>query len=153
ERADRGRAHPHQKTAAAAAARDRRHVEQGPRTRGPGHQSRRVTAMSELEDLRARLAESEETLRAIQHGEVDALLVTDEAGDRVFTLRSADAPYRALIEQMQEGAAALTIAGDVVYCNRRFAEMVDRPLEQVMGSPLEAVVDTADRPALKALVT
>ena len=59
---------------------------------------------AELDDLRTRLADAEETLRAIRDGEVDALLVTDGAGERVYTLRSADAPYRALIEQMQDGA-------------------------------------------------
>ena len=45
-------------------------------------------------------------------------------GDRVYTLRSADAPYRALVEQMQEGAVTLNAKGDIVYCNQRFAELV-----------------------------
>ena len=67
-------------------------------------------------ELRARLAEAEETLRAIRHGEVDALLIVDGRGDRVYTLRSADAPYRALVEQMQEGAVTLNAKGDIVYC-------------------------------------
>ena len=109
--------------------------------------------MDELEDLRARLAEAEETLRAIRHGEVDALLVTDESGERVFTLRGADAPYRALVEQMQEGAAALTTAGGIIYCNRRFAEFVDLPLEHVIGTPVEDLFEAGDRAAFRTLLT
>ena len=106
----------------------------------------------ELEELRARLAESEETLRAIRHGEVDALLVSDEAGDRVYTLRSADAPYRALVEQMQEGAVTLTLPGAIVYANRSFADLVGMPLERVIGSSIDAYVESADHLALQELL-
>ena len=56
---------------------------------------------------------------------MDALLIADGSGERVYTLRSADAPYRALIEQMQDGAVTLTSKGDIVYCNQRFAELVE----------------------------
>ncbi len=106
----------------------------------------------EVAELRARLAEAEETLRAIRHGEVDALLIGDGEGDRVYTLRGADAPYRALIEQMQEGAVTLNDAADIVYCNRYFAELVDTPLQQVLGTPLWRFVDEDDHLALAALV-
>src|SRR5688500_19419272 len=87
----------------------------------------------EIEDLKARLADAEDTLHAIRSGEVDALLISDATGERVYTLRSADAPYRALVEQMQEGAATVSREGALVYANRRFAELVDRPLERVIG--------------------
>ena len=77
------------------------------------------------EDLRRRLEEAEETLRAIRTGEVDALVVDGADGERVFTLQGADHPYRALIESMQQGAASLGADGTILYCNRRFAEMVE----------------------------
>jgi PAS domain-containing protein len=87
-----------------------------------------------VEELRTRLSEAEHNLMAIYSGEIDALLLADESGERrVFTLRSADAPYRALVERMQEGAATLSLNGDIVYCNQRFADLVRRPLEQVFG--------------------
>ncbi len=90
-----------------------------------------------IEELRARLAEAEGNLQAIYSGEIDALLLNDESGERrVFTLRSADAPYRALVERMQEGAATLTVTGDIIYCNQRFADLVRLPLEQVMGASI-----------------
>ncbi len=105
-----------------------------------------------LEELRSRLFEAEETLRAIRHGEVDALLVADESGERVYTLRSADAPYRALIEQMQEGAVTLSASGDIVYCNQRFAELVETPLNHVIGSSIETYIESDDQPALRAIL-
>ena len=102
-------------------------------------------------DLRARLAEAEDTLRAIREGEVDALIVQDEQGEGIYTLRSADQPYRALVEQMHEGAVVLSVAGDILYCNRRFAELVERPLEEVIGRAFEEFVGDADRAIIGTL--
>jgi len=79
--------------------------------------------------LRARLAEAEELLRAIRHGDVDALVVESTGGNQVYTLHSADEPYRDLVEQMQEGAVVLTGRGDILYSNARFAALVGEPLE------------------------
>ena len=89
---------------------------------------------SEIRELRSRLEEAEETLRAIRSGEIDALVVQGEGGERVFTLQGADHPYRTLIEAMQQGAASLSADGTILYCNRRFAEMVERPHEKVIGA-------------------
>ena len=55
-----------------------------------------------------RLAETEETLRAIRSGEIDALVVSTTGGDRLFTLAGADHPYRVMVESMQEGAATVS---------------------------------------------
>src|SRR6185436_3438065 len=95
----------------------------------------------ELEALRDRLAEAEELLRAIRHGEVDALLIAEESGERVYTLRGADAPYRALVEQMQEGAVTVTKAGDIVYSNERFAALLGTPLRRVIGASIDQFID------------
>src|SRR5262245_51485880 len=89
-----------------------------------------------VDELRARLDEAEEMLRAIRHGEVEALVVEGPNGPQFYTLTSAEQPYRDLVEQMQEGAALLTVGGDILYCNRRFAELVELPLEQVLGTTI-----------------
>ena len=96
--------------------------------------------LSVVEELRARLAEAEETLRAIHSGEVDALVVDSDSGVQVFTLKGAEEPYRILVERMQEGAATLTADGAIVYANRRLAQMLRRPLEQVTGALLRDFV-------------
>ena len=97
--------------------------------------SRKVEELqAQLAERDSQLAEAQETLRAIREGEVDALVISTPAGQRVFTLQGEDRVYRAIIEQMQEGAVTLLEDGHVNYSNRRFAEMVKRPLERVIGS-------------------
>lgn len=63
--------------------------------------------LSEIADLKTRLAEAEDTLRALRSGEVDAFVVDGASGPQVFTLKSAAEPYRLLVEQMREGALTL----------------------------------------------
>jgi two-component system, sensor histidine kinase len=106
-----------------------------------------------IDELRARLAEAEGNLQAIYSGEIDALLLTDERGERrVFTLRSADAPYRALVERMQEGAATLSLTGDIVYCNQRFADLVREPLERVFGASIGSFLPPAEGEIIRAML-
>src|SRR5579859_6601344 len=86
------------------------------------------------------MQELEETLRAIRRGEVDAVVVATPEGDRVFTLQGADHPYRVMVENITEGAATLSVNGQILYANRRFAEMLSTPLENLIGSRLRDVV-------------
>src|SRR5262245_45988818 len=88
----------------------------------------------DLDALRTRLDEAEETLRALRSGEVDALVVYTPKGEQVFTLKGADQTYRLLVETMSEGAVTLTLEGTVLYSNRHFAAMVGAPLQHVIGS-------------------
>ena len=79
-------------------------------------------------------------LRAIRQGEIDALVVEGAGGNQVYTLHSAEEPYRNLVEQMQEGAVVLTGRGDILYANARFAALVGEPLESVVGSRIDRFV-------------
>ena len=84
-------------------------------------------------DLRRRLEEAEEVIRAIRSGAVDAFVVEVPHGTQVYTLQTADRPYRLLVEEMQQGALTLSNDGAIAYCNRRFAGLVGRPLERLVG--------------------
>jgi two-component system CheB/CheR fusion protein len=106
----------------------------------------------DLEDLRARLAEAEETLRAIRGGAVDALVVAGPEGDRVFTLEGADRSYRVFLEGMHEGAVTLSADGTILYGNRRFAEIVGVPLERVIGGSFQRFVREADLSTLQSIL-
>jgi len=106
----------------------------------------------ELAELRARLAETEETLRAIRSGDVDAVVVTGKQGPQVFTLQGAEHAYRMLIESMNEGALTLTADAVILYANQCFARMVKRPLEQVMGSSFRHFLSAADRATIRPLL-
>ncbi|MDQ6698447.1 MAG: EAL domain-containing protein [Actinomycetota bacterium] len=90
-----------------------------------------------------RMAAAEDTLRAIGAGEIDAFVVSDgESARRVFTLSTADRPYRIFVENMRDGAATLSSSGVILYANRRLAEMLSCSRETVVGSPLLALLDT-----------
>jgi PAS domain S-box-containing protein len=84
-------------------------------------------------DLRRRLEEAEEAIRAIRSGAVDAFVAAEAQGNRVYTLESADRPYRLLVEQMQQSAITLNADGAIAYCNRRFADLLGRPHERLTG--------------------
>src|SRR5688500_8336582 len=77
-----------------------------------------------MEELRRRLREAEDTITAIREGHVEALVVTAPDGERIYTLRTADQPYRLMVEQMREGALTLAADGTILYCNQRFAELM-----------------------------
>jgi two-component system NarL family sensor kinase len=107
---------------------------------------------SELVRLRARVAEADETLRAIHSGEVDTVVVAGKKGDQVFTLDGAEHAYRVLIESMNEGAVTLTADKTIVYANQCFARMVKCPLEQVTGNSMRRFLSTAGRAVLRPLL-
>jgi two-component system, NarL family, sensor kinase len=106
----------------------------------------------QLAELRARLAEDQETLQAIRTGAVDAVMVADKSGPRVYTLEGADHAYRELIEAMNEGALTLTSDKLILYANQCFAKMVKCPLEQVISASFNRFLSTEDQQALWALL-
>jgi len=106
----------------------------------------------EVADLRVRLDEANETLRAIRIGEVDAVLVRGPQGDQVFTLKGADEPYRVLIEEMNQGAVTLSGDGSILYCNRRFADLLKTPVEEIVGPLFSAFVALSERATFAALL-
>ena len=107
---------------------------------------------SEIAILRARLAEAEEMLWAIRHAEVDAVVVEGAGGNQVYTLQSAEEPYRRLVEEMQEGAVVVTDRGDIMYANARFAALIGEPLESVLGTRIARFVNPSDRAEFEALL-
>jgi signal transduction histidine kinase/ActR/RegA family two-component response regulator len=106
---------------------------------------------TEVHSLRARLLEAEETLRAIREGEVDALLVSERQGEKVYTLKSADRSYRLMIERMRQGAVSLTADGQLLFCNNGFAQLLKLPPGEVDGD-LARFVAPEFQPLLAALL-
>lgn len=109
--------------------------------------------LAENEELRLRLAESEEALRAIRSGEVDAFVVSRPGSDQVFILEGSDQPYRVLVEAMNEGALTLARDGLILYCNDRFADMVGIPRQQIIGSSIHRFVAPQDREKVSEVLT
>lgn len=91
----------------------------------------------------ARLEEAEETLRAIGVGEIDAFVVSDGTSERrVFTLSTADRPYRRFVENMRDGAATVSETGVILYANERLAELLSCPRGEIRGSRLTAFMSS-----------
>jgi PAS domain S-box-containing protein len=110
------------------------------------------TPADQQTQLRTRLETAEETLRAIQSGEVDALIVSGRRGEQVVSLKGGEPAYRMLVEAMSEGAATLSRNGSVLYCNRRFAELMGRPPGKIIGTAVQSLVADAERARFEMLL-
>jgi PAS domain-containing protein len=108
---------------------------------------------STVERLRQRLQEAEDTLQAIRDGHVEALVVLSQGGEQIYTLHSADQPYRLMVEQMQEGALTLAADGTILYCNARFAELIALPPERITGQHVSEFVQCDDPLQLATMLT
>ena len=106
-----------------------------------------------IEELRRRLQEAEDTINAIREGHVEALVISAPDGEQVYTLRSADQPYRLMVEQMREGALTLSADGTILYCNQRFAELIARPAERIAGHTLGEFLHSDDLQTLQRILT
>ena len=118
----------------------------------PSGDSLASTLQRQYADMEAQLDEAEETLRAIRGGEVDAFAVATPTGNRVYTLEGADSAYRLLIEAVTEGVLTLTEDGLILFCNTRFARMVGKPIEKVIGSSIFALISPADEHTVRTLL-
>jgi two-component system phosphate regulon sensor histidine kinase PhoR len=108
--------------------------------------------IKEIEELHLQLQEANETIYAIRTGQIDALVVTTEAGPKLFTLKSADHTYRIFIEKMKEGAVTLSQDEIILYSNSQFASMVDLPLSEVIGMPFGEFIPEGCKAQFKKLM-
>jgi len=102
--------------------------------------------------LRTRPGTAENTLRTIQSGKVDALMVSSQLGEQVVTLKGGEPAYRLLVEAMSEGAAILSRDGAVLYCNRGFAKMMGKLSRKILGISIQSLVVEAERDRFEALL-
>lgn len=107
----------------------------------------------ELAKLRSSLEEAQATLEAIRTGEVDAIVVNGRQGSHVYTLAGAEQPYRIFVERMQEGAITVSQQGLILYSNQRYAEMVQTPLERVIGTTLQSHLGSIEWAKFNAIFT
>jgi len=93
-----------------------------------------------IADLRHRLAEAEETLRAIRENEVDALVMRGPHAEEVFVIGGDAESYRAFMEVMEPGAAALDESGRVLYANSALTRALGKSLSELQGKALTDVL-------------
>jgi PAS domain S-box-containing protein len=112
-----------------------------------------AAGLAENRELRARLAEAQQTLEAIRSGGVDALVVSVDGQERIFTLKGADQAYQNLIEAMQQGALIVNKGGVILYANGSFAAMLKATLQKVIGSALSNWIAPQGQPVLTSLLS
>ena len=100
------------------------------RSRAASRPSHLISA-EELGRLHENLRPALEAVAAARRGELNLA-----AGDQARSPAGAEPPYRLYVERMQEGAVTVAADGLILYCNRRFAEMLTLPPERVTGSNL-----------------
>jgi len=87
----------------------------------------------ELEELRIRLAEAEETLSAIRQGDVDALVV----GSDIYTLDSSNAAANRLrqdvLTQMQDSVLAFDAGEHLVFMNAAAERQYGKEASETLG--------------------
>jgi two-component system phosphate regulon sensor histidine kinase PhoR len=113
---------------------------------------REAVSLTNYRDMKIRLFEAEEALRAIREGEVDALIVHDPSGEKVFTLKTAEHSYRVFVEAMSEGAITVECDNLISYCNLSFEKMLDIPLEKLIGQSITNFVDKKQAVQLETLL-
>ncbi len=119
---------------------------------GNKHRNGGVQVDHEIAELRQRLAEAEETLRAIREGEVDAIVVSGKAGKQIFSLTGSEQVYRLIVETMKEAALTVTLDGTILFCNAQFGQFLGLPHESILGHPLQDFVAPDHQSSIPALI-
>jgi PAS domain S-box-containing protein len=111
-----------------------------------------VLLRKQIEELEQRCVEAEDALNAIQHGAIDALVIYSDEGEKIYTIQGAETAYRLLVESINEGAATLIKDGTILYCNRRFAEMLKAPLEVIIGTSMHHYIPPEEKTLFSSLL-
>ena len=112
----------------------------------------KMQLLAENEQLRAQLDEAQQTLQAIRNGEVDALVISGSQGEQIYSLAGAERQYRVIVETMNEAALTVSLNGTILFCNRRFCELMDLPFERIIGRETTAFAMAGEREILTALI-
>lgn len=101
--------------------------------------------------LQAELKDARDALGAISKGEVDAFVVETKDGEKVFTLKSAEHPYRVMVEAMNEGAVTLLKDGTIMYCNNKFSDLIGRSASEISGRNITSFIAQKDAAAFASM--
>jgi PAS domain S-box-containing protein len=101
------------------------------------------------------ISESDQIIQEIRRGGIDAFVTKGQKGHKILMLQGAEQPYRILVEAVHDGAATLDSSGRILYANKRFAEILGVPaeeLEKLIGTSLQPHISASERAKLKNLI-
>jgi PAS domain S-box-containing protein len=119
--------------------------------KSPAKKSPTERLRKQLQKAQERLRVAEEALRAIREGGIDALVLSQDGTEKVYTLRGSEEPYRLFVEAMSEGAVTISLDGTILYSNKSFADLLKQPLEKVIGAPIQRFISAYDKDTFNAL--
>ena len=106
----------------------------------------RMTLREENADLRARLREAEEMLRAIRRGEVDALVVENAAGPQIYALQGLDAETNRFRGEILAQISDAVVVNDreerVTYFNAAAEHLYGFAVSDALGRELSKIYET-----------
>jgi PAS domain S-box-containing protein len=109
--------------------------------------------MSQLYSNLPLFEDADETVQAIHHGDVDAVVVMRALDDpQVILMHGAEEPYRVLVERMSDGALTAGPDGVILYVNDRLCELTGYPGSRLVGRDLASLFEGGP-PKLVAEVT
>jgi sigma-B regulation protein RsbU (phosphoserine phosphatase) len=106
----------------------------------------------ELGRLRTQIDELDRALTAIRAGDVDAVVLAGPHGHQLYTLVSADRPYRVIVEEMGDGAVTVSERGIVLYANQRLADLVGADRAALLGREVTELVHASTANTLLSLL-
>ena len=107
---------------------------------------------ADLTELRRQISYLQETLDAISSGGVDAVVMGNPEQEQVYTLTSADRPYRVIVERMGEGAATVSARGVILFANPQLASFLGIDRDSMIGRDITAYVGQAQQAVLADLL-
>jgi len=123
------------------------------------HARNRESALQEeIESLRARLVEPEETIRAIRQGEVDAFVIYEESGERIYTLETAinalrrsEETFRVMAETVPDVLFITNADGECQHINQRFCELTGSSEDAALGWGWLEALHLEDQPKARQM--
>jgi PAS domain S-box-containing protein len=104
------------------------------------------------DELQQKLKEAMTTIDLIKAGKVDALVEAGKKDLKIYAEKTIDKTYRVLIEKMHEGCVALNKEGIILYCNSSFGEMLNTPLQKLIGTKLTGIINQASKDQFEKLI-
>lgn len=87
---------------------------------------------SALSEIQTKLRESDEVIRAIREGEIDALVMTGDGQEAVYSLQKFDAFYRGMVEEaIPYGVWLAEPEGKLLYASASFMHLVNSDLPEL----------------------
>src|SRR3954454_23485579 len=108
--------------------------------------------VDELSRLRTQIQDLDKALTAVRAGDVDAVVLGGLQGPQVYSLVSADRPYRVIVEEMGDGAVTVSERGIILYANLRLSDLVGADRSALLGRDVTELVDASGADALSSLL-